>query len=73
MTQKEVFRAIVGMMILTSLALGVLVNPWALLFTAFIGVNMFQSAFSSFCPMDIFLRKAGLAECREAKSELKTR
>jgi len=73
MTQKEVFRAIVGVMILGSLALGVFITPWALLFTAFIGVNMFQSAFSSFCPMDIFLRKAGLAECRGAKAASKAR
>jgi hypothetical protein len=68
MTQKEAFRAVVGTMILGSLALAAWVTPYALLFTAFIGLNMFQAAFSRFCPLDMILRKTGLAGCPEARS-----
>ena len=66
MTQKETFRAVVGMMIIGSLAAGAFVTPWALLFTTFIGVNMFQSAFTRFCPLDNILRRTGMAECPSA-------
>ena len=68
MTQKEGFRAVVGLMILGSLALGVFVTPHAFLFTTFIGVNMFQSAFTRFCPLDNILKKTGMAECPDARS-----
>jgi hypothetical protein len=67
MTQKEAFRAVVGLMIAGSLAIGFFVSPWALLFTAFIGLNMFQSAFSRFCPLDNLLRRTGMPGCPEAK------
>ncbi|MBZ0266718.1 DUF2892 domain-containing protein, partial [bacterium] len=46
MKQADLFRVIVGIMITTSVALGYWVNPWWFAFTAFIGVNMFQSAFT---------------------------
>lgn len=59
-TQADLFRVIVGLMILASVLLTVLVSQWWLLFTAFIGLNMFQSAFTHFCPMDSFLRKTKL-------------
>lgn len=65
MTQNDLFRIIVGTMIAGSLALGWLVTPYALFFTAFIGLNMFQSAFTGFCPMDMLLRKTGKPPCRE--------
>jgi len=68
MTQREVFRIVVGLMILGSLALGTWVTPYAFLFTAFVGLNMFQSAFTRFCPLDTILRKAGLAGCPEARA-----
>lgn len=68
MTQKEMFRVVVGLMILASVALGVFVTPWAFAFTTFIGLNMFQSAFSRFCPLDMILRKAGLAECPDSRA-----
>lgn len=42
--------AFAGVMILISVALVYLVSPWWLLFTAFIGLNMLQAAFTGFCP-----------------------
>jgi hypothetical protein len=62
MTQRDLFRVIVGLMILSSVALGHWVSPWWYLFTVFIGANMFQSAFTGFCPMDNIIRKTGLPE-----------
>jgi hypothetical protein len=46
-------------MILGSVLIGLLVTPWAFAFTLFIGANMFQSAFTRFCPMDMILKKTG--------------
>lgn len=49
-----------GSMILTSLALGWFVSPYWLLLTAFVGANLFQSAFTGFCPAATIFRKLGL-------------
>lgn len=54
-------RAIAGAFILISLALAKWVNPNWLWFTAFIGVNLLQSAFTHFCLMAIILKKLGWA------------
>ena len=50
-------RVLAGTMILLSLALAHWVSPWWLLLTAFVGVNLIQSAFTGFCPPEILLRK----------------
>jgi len=60
MTINEALRAIAGAFVLISVALGVWVNPWWFAFTAFVGANLFQSAFSHWCPMMTILKKAGL-------------
>ncbi len=52
--------AIAGIMILASLALGLLVHPYWFAFTAFVGLNMFQAAFTGFCPLAMILKKLGL-------------
>lgn len=56
-TQSDRFRAIVGTLVLTSAALAAFVSPKWLIFTAFIGVNMLQSAFTHVCPLDMLLAK----------------
>ena len=57
--------AFAGVMILISLALTHFVSPWFMLFTAFIGLNLFQTAITGFCPaakiFGIFGIKAGCA------------
>jgi len=55
-------RMIAGFFVLLSLALGYWVSPYWFLFTAFVGLNLFQSAFSNWCPMMTILRKLGVAE-----------
>ncbi len=60
MTINEALRAIAGIFVLISVALGVWVNPWFFAFTAFVGANLFQSAISHWCPMMSILKWAGL-------------
>lgn len=60
MTVEEALRAIAGAFVLVSVALGWFLHPAFLIFAAFVGLNLFQSAFSGWCPMMTVLRKAGL-------------
>jgi hypothetical protein len=57
MTQERAIRAIAGSLVLASLALGWWVSPWWFLFTAFVGINLLQSALTKWCLMDDILRK----------------
>jgi len=45
-----------------SLGLGYYVHPGWFLFTAFVGLNLFQSAFTNWCPAITMLRKMGVRE-----------
>jgi hypothetical protein len=59
MTIERLVLAIAGFFILASLALAQLVHPNWLWFTAFVGANLFQAAFTGFCPLASILRKFG--------------
>lgn len=52
--------AFAGAMVLLSLLLGHYVSPYWFWLTAFVGANLFQSAFTGFCPMALILRKVGV-------------
>jgi hypothetical protein len=60
MNVERYIRLIAGAFVLLSLALGYWVNPYWFLFTAFVGLNLLQSAFTNWCPMMAILRKAGV-------------
>jgi hypothetical protein len=60
MSINEGLRMIAGAFILASLALGYWVHPAFYLFTAFVGLNLLQSAFTRWCPMITLLGKLGL-------------
>ena len=62
MTVDRYLRMIAGAFVLLSLALGYRVSPYWYLFTAFVGLNLFQSAFTNWCPMMTFLRKLRVRE-----------
>ena len=62
MTLNEALRLIAGSFVLASLALGYFVHPAWFLFTAFVGINLVQSAFTHTCPMMAILRRAGWRE-----------
>lgn len=66
MTIHQYLRMIAGAFVMLSVALGHFVDPRWFLFTAFVGLNLFQSAFSDWCPMITFLKKLGIPESRAA-------
>jgi len=66
MTSWQIVRMAAGTFILVSLALGVpgsplFVSPWWLALTAFVGANLLQSSVTRWCPLEIVLRKFGVA------------
>ncbi len=63
MTIDRMLRMLAGAFVLLSLALGHWVHPGWYLFTAFVGLNLFQSAFTNWCPAMTILRKLGLKSC----------
>ena len=60
MTVNEGLRLAAGFFVLLSVALGYFIHPAWFLFTAFVGLNLLQSAFSRWCPMITILERAGL-------------
>ena len=62
MTVNRYLRLIAGFFVMLSVALGYYISPYWFLFTAFVGLNLFQSAFSDWCPMMTILRKFGVKE-----------
>lgn len=60
MSIDRVVFAFAGFMILASLALSQLHSVYWLLLTTFVGANMFQAAFTGFCPLATMLKKVGV-------------
>jgi len=50
-------RRLAGILILSSLALGYFVSPYWFFVTAFVGLNLFQSSFTNFCPVENLMQK----------------
>lgn len=63
MTVDRYLRMFAGAFVLASLTLGYFVNPLWYLFTAFVGLNLFQSAFTNWCPMMTILQRLGVVSC----------
>jgi hypothetical protein len=63
MCPDSVIRRFAGTFVLASLALGWWFHPAWFLFTAFVGLNLFQSSFTSFCPLERILGRFRLAGC----------
>ncbi len=65
MTTEQWVRIVAGLFVLLSLSLGVSSSPlfvnqnW-LWFTAFVGLNLFQSGFTRFCPLEMILKRFGV-------------
>jgi hypothetical protein len=60
MTVDRALRLIAGFFIMASVLAGIYVNAGFFWFTAFVGFNLFQSAFTNWCPMMAILRRAGI-------------
>jgi Protein of unknown function (DUF2892) len=67
MTVDRALRLLAGFFVLLTLALAQWVSPWWLLFTAFVGLNLFQSAFTNWCPAMAIFRWMGLPETCEPR------
>lgn len=72
MKMEQYIRAIAGSFILISLGLGYAFSPYWLLFTAFVGLNLLQSAFTKWCLMEKILARLGVKgsalTCGETKA-----
>jgi hypothetical protein len=62
MNMERIIRAAAGTFVLVSLALGYWVHAGFFLFTAFVGFNLLQSAFTGICPLESILRRVGVAQ-----------
>ena len=60
MTVDRYLRLTAGFFVMLSVTLGYYVDPRWFWFTAFVGLNLFQSAFSNWCPLMTILRKLGV-------------
>lgn len=60
MTIDNAVLTFAGLMVLVSLALGFLHSEYWFLLTAFVGLNLIQSAFTGFCPAAIAFKRLGL-------------
>mgnify|MGYP001769358605 CR=1 FL=1 len=71
MKMHLIVRRFAGTFVLASLLLAHYHSPYWLWFTAFVGFNLIQSSFTNFCPLEIILRKAGVAGscCAPEKAE----
>ncbi len=62
MTLEPMLRLIAGVFVAASVLLGMYVHPYFLWFTLFVGLNLAQSALTTWCPMMAILRRAGVPE-----------
>jgi hypothetical protein len=62
MTVDRMLRGIAGFFVMISVVLGAVHSPHWLWFTGFVGLNLFQSSFTNWCPMMTILRKLGVKD-----------
>jgi len=60
MNMEQYIRAIAGSFVSISVLLAYLYSPYWLFFTTFVGLNLLQSSFTKWCPMELFLEKLGV-------------
>lgn len=66
MKLESAIRILAGTMVLGSLALAHWVHPNWIWLTVFVGVNLFQSGFTRFCPAENILRKLSVGKAKDA-------
>lgn len=70
---ERCLRGIAGVFVLVSIILAHFFSEWWLLLGAFVGFNLFQSAFSNWCPMMTILRLFGVRSCEEELNRIRGR
>ena len=58
--RERIIRAVAGIFVLASILLAIFVNIYWLGLTAFVGLNLLQSSFTKFCPLEYILKKSGV-------------
>lgn len=66
---EMIIRRFAGIFVLASLALGQWINPLWYLFTAFVGVNLLQSSFTGYCPLETILHKLSVGESAQTNAQ----
>lgn len=70
MTIERIVLAVAGAFVFISAGLGHYYHPYWLIFTAFVGLNLFQSAFTGFCPLAMILKAMGFkSEAEKATAQ----
>jgi len=69
MRLERILRGVAGCFVLLSVLLSQMHNEYWLIFTAFVGINLFQSAFSNRCPLKFVLQKLGFKSCEQQVAE----
>jgi hypothetical protein len=72
MTVERTLRLMSGAFVMISLALGYWVSPYWFLFTAFVGLNLFQSGLTNWCPAMAILRWLGLPDAGASPRQVGT-
>ena len=67
MTVERGVRLMAGVLVMLGLVLGLTVSPWFFILVGFVGVNLFQSSFTGFCPAESFFCKRGIPRTSAAK------
>lgn len=60
MSSEKIVRIVAGFFVMASVTLGLLHSPWWFAFTLFVGLNLFQSGFTNFCPLELILQKMNI-------------
>lgn len=71
MYMEQCLRGIAGLVVLASVLLAHFFSEWWLLLGAFVGLNLFQSAFSNWCPMMSVLKWFGIKSCEEELNRMR--
>ena len=75
MTRQNAVHVLAGLLTLLGLVLGFWVNQWWFLLSVFVGLNLFQSGFTSFCPAELVFDWLGLSNrpCNPSSSQVRAR
>jgi Protein of unknown function (DUF2892) len=66
--RERIVRAVAGAMVLISITLAYFVTMYWLGLAAFVGVNLLQSSFTQFCPLELILDKVGIEKEKSCRS-----
>jgi hypothetical protein len=58
--KERIVRAVAGTMVLLSIAMAYIIHIYWIGLAAFVGLNLLQSSFTRFCPLEKILDRAGV-------------